>query len=162
QRKQQGTQHAVEARIYAEDPAAGFLPSTGRLIHVRWPERPGIRVDAGYEEGDVVTRHYDPLLAKVIAVGDDRGSALRLLASALAARLRPARAPGPSARAARGRSSSARAPANKPCVSLEAARMCTRATASRPATRRTAGSSTVPVLPPRRATASCGRASAER
>ena len=83
QRKQQGTQHAVEARIYAEDPAAGFLPSTGRLVHVRWPERPGIRVDAGYEEGDVVTRHYDPLLAKVIAVGDDRGSALSLLASAL-------------------------------------------------------------------------------
>jgi len=75
--------HAVEARVYAEDPAAGFLPSTGRLVHVRWPDHPGVRVDAGYEEGDVVTRHYDPLLAKVIVRGDDRGTALGLLANAL-------------------------------------------------------------------------------
>ena len=81
--KRHGRQHAVEARIYAEDPAAGFLPSTGRLVHVRWPERPGIRVDAGYEEGDVVTRHYDPLLAKVIAFGGDRRIALGMLANAL-------------------------------------------------------------------------------
>jgi acetyl/propionyl-CoA carboxylase alpha subunit len=80
---QHGRQHAVEARIYAEDPAAGFLPSTGRLVHVRWPERAGIRVDAGYEEGDVVTRHYDPLLAKVIAFGGDRRIALGMLANAL-------------------------------------------------------------------------------
>ena len=78
-----GRQHAVEARIYAEDPAAGFLPSTGRLVHVRWPERAGIRVDAGYEEGDVITRHYDPLLAKVIAFGGDRRIALGMLANAL-------------------------------------------------------------------------------
>ena len=78
-----GRQHAVEARIYAEDPAAGFLPSTGRLVHVRWPERAGIRVDAGYEEGDVVTRHYDPLLAKVVAFGGDRRIALGMLANAL-------------------------------------------------------------------------------
>ena len=83
QTKQHGGQHAVEARIYAEDPAAGFLPSTGRLVHVRWPVRPGVRVDAGYEEGDVVTRHYDPLLAKVIALGEDRRTALGMLASAL-------------------------------------------------------------------------------
>ncbi|MEK6226177.1 MAG: biotin carboxylase N-terminal domain-containing protein [Chloroflexota bacterium] len=82
-RPAQGRQHAVEARVYAEDPAAGFLPSTGRLVHVRWPEREGVRVDAGYEEGDVVTRHYDPLLAKVIARGDDRRIALGLLANAL-------------------------------------------------------------------------------
>ena len=81
--KRHGRQHAVEARIYAEDPAAGFLPSTGRLVHVRWPERLGIRVDAGYEEGDVVTRHYDPLLAKVIAFGGDRRIALGMLANAL-------------------------------------------------------------------------------
>jgi len=80
---QHGRQHAVEARIYAEDPAAGFLPSTGRLVHVRWPERAGIRVDAGYEEGNVVTRHYDPLLAKVIAFGGDRRIALGMLANAL-------------------------------------------------------------------------------
>src|SRR3989442_721494 len=81
--KRHGRQHAVEARVYAEDPAAGFLPSTGRLLHVRWPDRVGIRVDAGYEEGDVVTRHYDPLLAKVIAFGGDRRIALGMLANAL-------------------------------------------------------------------------------
>jgi acetyl/propionyl-CoA carboxylase alpha subunit len=81
--RQHGRQHAVEARIYAEDPAAGFLPSTGRLAHVRWPERAGVRVDAGYEEGDVVTRHYDPLLAKIIAFGGDRRIALGMLANAL-------------------------------------------------------------------------------
>src|SRR5207302_1453293 len=81
--KSQGRLHAVEARIYAEDPAAGFLPSTGRLVHVRWPVRPGVRVDAGYEEGDLVTRHYDPLLGKVIALGADRRTALDLLARAL-------------------------------------------------------------------------------
>ncbi|MGH2376933.1 MAG: biotin carboxylase N-terminal domain-containing protein [Candidatus Limnocylindria bacterium] len=73
--------HAVEARIYAEDPAAGFLPSTGKLLHVRWPE--GVRVDAGYEEGSVVTAEYDPLLAKLIARADDRGGALDALAEAL-------------------------------------------------------------------------------
>ena len=78
-----GGQHAIEARVYAEDPAAGFLPSTGRLVHVRWPDHEGVRVDAGYEEGDTVTRHYDPLLAKVIARGDDRQAALGLLAKAL-------------------------------------------------------------------------------
>ena len=73
---------AVEARIYAEDPGSGFLPSTGWLAHVRWPD--GVRVDAGYEEGDTVTRHYDPLLAKVIAHGGDRAAALDALAKALA------------------------------------------------------------------------------
>ncbi|HUQ16605.1 MAG TPA: biotin carboxylase N-terminal domain-containing protein [Candidatus Saccharimonadales bacterium] len=72
---------AIEVRVYAEDPAAGFLPSTGRLVHVRWPE--GVRVDAGYEEGSAVTRHYDPLLAKLIAVASDRGMALGQLARAL-------------------------------------------------------------------------------
>lgn len=76
-------QHAVEARVYAEDPAAGFLPSTGQLVHVRWPKRDGVRVDAGYEEGDTVTRHYDPLLAKVIAFGGARRIALGMLAKAL-------------------------------------------------------------------------------
>ena len=75
---------AIEARVYAEDPGGGFLPSTGRLVHVRWPEGPGIRVDAGYEEGDTVTRHYDPLLAKVIAHGGDPRIALGMLTNALA------------------------------------------------------------------------------
>jgi len=72
---------AVEVRVYAEDPAAGFLPSTGRLAHVRWPD--GVRVDAGFEEGSIVSRHYDPLLAKIIAVADDRAAALDRLARAL-------------------------------------------------------------------------------
>jgi len=83
QPKQHGRQHAVEARVYAEDPAAGFLPSTGRLVHVRWPDRAGVRVDAGYEEGDTVTRHYDPLLGKIVAFGGDRRIALGMLANAL-------------------------------------------------------------------------------
>jgi acetyl/propionyl-CoA carboxylase alpha subunit len=78
-----GRQHAIEARIYAEDPGSGFLPSIGRLVHVRWPEHANVRVDAGYEEGDTVTRHYDPLLAKVIAHGGDRRIALGALANAL-------------------------------------------------------------------------------
>jgi acetyl/propionyl-CoA carboxylase alpha subunit len=81
--KRHGRQHAIEARVYAEDPAAGFLPSTGRLVHVRWPERDGVRVDSGYEEGDTVTRYYDPLLAKVIAFGGDRRIALGMLVNAL-------------------------------------------------------------------------------
>ena len=73
--------HAIEARVYAEDPAGGFAPSTGRLVHVEWP--PGVRVDAGVELGSVVTRHYDPLLAKIIAHGPDRQAALESLARAL-------------------------------------------------------------------------------
>jgi acetyl/propionyl-CoA carboxylase alpha subunit len=74
--------HAIEARVYAEDPAAGFVPATGGVLHVRWPE--GVRVDAGVEEGSTVTRHYDPLLAKLIAHGEHRDAALRALAAALA------------------------------------------------------------------------------
>jgi acetyl/propionyl-CoA carboxylase alpha subunit len=73
--------HAIEARVYAEDPATGFLPSTGRLLHVRWPD--GVRVDAGYEEGSVVTDNYDPLLAKIVAHASDRRRALDALADAL-------------------------------------------------------------------------------
>ncbi|MDP9265622.1 MAG: ATP-grasp domain-containing protein [Chloroflexota bacterium] len=72
---------AIEVRVYAEDPGAGFLPSTGMLAHVRWPD--GIRVDAGVEEGSAVTRHYDPLLGKLTAAGDDRPAALACLAEAL-------------------------------------------------------------------------------
>jgi acetyl/propionyl-CoA carboxylase alpha subunit len=74
--------HAIEARLYAEDVASGFLPSTGRLRHVRWPE--GVRVDAGYEEGNEVTRHYDPLVAKLIAHGPHRKLALAKLDEAIA------------------------------------------------------------------------------
>jgi 3-methylcrotonyl-CoA carboxylase alpha subunit len=73
--------HAIEVRVYAEDPSSGFLPSTGRLAHLRWPEE--VRVDAGYDEADLVTRHYDPLLAKIVARGEDRSAALALLARSL-------------------------------------------------------------------------------
>ncbi len=72
---------AIEVRVYAEDPGAGFLPSTGVLAHVRWPE--GIRVDAAVAEGSAVTRHYDPLLAKIIAAGSDRSDALGRVRAAL-------------------------------------------------------------------------------
>ena len=76
--------HAIEARLYAEDPQRENLPSTGRLLRLRWPEIDGnLRIDTGVQEGDVVSVHYDPMLAKVIAWGEDRGSALRRLHYAL-------------------------------------------------------------------------------
>jgi 3-methylcrotonyl-CoA carboxylase alpha subunit len=75
--------HAVEARIYAENPRRGFLPSTGRLLHVAFAE--DVRVDAGVETGDAVTVHYDPMLAKIIAHGEDRADAIARLDRALAA-----------------------------------------------------------------------------
>ena len=76
--------HAVEARVYAEDPASGFLPSTGRVVAWRSPGGPGVRVDSGIEEGSEVTAHYDPMLAKLIAHGSDRAEALGRLDRALA------------------------------------------------------------------------------
>ncbi|MBT9289035.1 acetyl-CoA carboxylase biotin carboxylase subunit [Prosthecodimorpha staleyi] len=76
--------HAVEVRLYAEDPAKGFLPQTGRLAHLVLPEGlPGIRVDAGVRGGDTVSVHYDPMIAKIIATGADRAEALGRLARAL-------------------------------------------------------------------------------
>jgi len=78
--------HAVEARLYAEDPERGFLPSTGRITRLRFPlEDAQLRVDAGVSEGDEVTIHYDPMIAKLIARGVDRISAMDRLRSALAA-----------------------------------------------------------------------------
>ena len=74
--------HAFEARLYAEDPAAGFLPATGRIAHLRWP--PTIRVDAGFDAGDQVSDRYDPMLAKLIASGPTREAALDRLRTALA------------------------------------------------------------------------------
>jgi acetyl-CoA carboxylase biotin carboxylase subunit len=76
------TGHAIEARVYAEDPVR-FLPSPGRLTTFRPPAAPGLRVDTGYAEGGEVTSHYDPLLAKVIAHGQDREAAMELLAAGL-------------------------------------------------------------------------------
>ena len=73
--------HAVEARIYAEDPANGFLPSSGRIV--AWTPPAGARLDSGVEQGVEVTSHYDPLLAKLIVSGPDRAAALARLARAL-------------------------------------------------------------------------------
>jgi 3-methylcrotonyl-CoA carboxylase alpha subunit len=75
--------HAVEARLYAEDPEHSFLPSTGKLIAFAFPENPGLRVDTGVEAGDAVTPFYDPMIAKLIAHGKTRDAALDLLADAL-------------------------------------------------------------------------------
>ena len=78
------TGHAVEVRLYAEDPARNFLPSTGKLVHLRLPEGgPHIRVDTGVREGDTVTPYYDPMIAKVIVNDVDRTSALRRMAKVL-------------------------------------------------------------------------------
>ena len=77
--------HAVEARLYAEDPAGGFLPATGHLLHLALPEEgEGLRVDSGVRQGDAVTVFYDPMIAKVIAWGEERATALRRLDRALA------------------------------------------------------------------------------
>ena len=75
--------HAVEARLYAEDPAAGYLPQTGEVLAWRPPTGPGVRVDAGVTTGSVVAGHYDPMLAKVVAHGPTRDVARRRLADAL-------------------------------------------------------------------------------
>ena len=68
--------HAIEARIYAEDPDAGFVPSPGPILAWQAPEGPGIRLDAGFDAGMTVTPHYDAMLAKLIAQGRDRAEAL--------------------------------------------------------------------------------------
>jgi acetyl-CoA carboxylase biotin carboxylase subunit len=75
--------HAIECRIYAEDPANGFLPSTGKLLQFIEPRGPGIRVDAGYAAGNEVTHFYDPLLAKLIVHGESRELAIQRMQSAL-------------------------------------------------------------------------------
>jgi acetyl-CoA carboxylase biotin carboxylase subunit len=75
--------HAIEARVYAEDPDGGFLPQAGRVRLYREPRMPGVRVDSGIAEGVDVTVHYDPLLAKVIASGETREVATARLIAAL-------------------------------------------------------------------------------
>jgi acetyl/propionyl-CoA carboxylase alpha subunit len=75
--------HAIECRLYAEDPAADFLPSSGRLLAWQIPQAAGLRVDAGVTEGSQVTIHYDPTLAKLVCHAPTRAEALARLALAL-------------------------------------------------------------------------------
>jgi excisionase family DNA binding protein len=75
--------HAIEVRLYAEDAENGFLPATGRIERLRWPGGDGIRVDAGVAEGDEVGGRFDPMLAKMVARGQDRAEALDRLTRAL-------------------------------------------------------------------------------
>lgn len=77
--------HAIEARIYAEDPARDFLPSIGRLRHLRTPlESAHVRIDSGVRQGDEVSIHYDPMIAKLIVWDNDRNAAIRRMRTALA------------------------------------------------------------------------------
>jgi len=71
---------AMEARLYAEDPATGFLPSTGKLEYLYFPE--GVRIETGVEELDAISPYYDPMIAKLVSSGADRESARRTLAEA--------------------------------------------------------------------------------
>jgi 3-methylcrotonyl-CoA carboxylase alpha subunit len=78
--------HAIEARLYAEAPFKGFLPSTGKLVHLQFPATSGaVRVDTGVADGDTITPYYDPMIAKLVVHGADRADALEKLQQALAA-----------------------------------------------------------------------------
>lgn len=80
--KQRG--HAIEARIYAENPDKGFIPDSGKLLHVKLPKASeDVRIDTGFIEGDTVSSHYDPMIAKLIVRGESREDAVRKLAVAL-------------------------------------------------------------------------------
>ena len=75
--------HAIEVRIYAEDPDKGFIPSPGPIVAWRAPEGSGVRLDAGFEGGQTVTPHYDPMIAKLIVHAETREAAIGKLAAAL-------------------------------------------------------------------------------
>jgi 3-methylcrotonyl-CoA carboxylase alpha subunit len=75
--------HAIECRIYAEDPSAGFLPASGPLLRFIEPGGPGVRVDTGFTSGDEISIHYDPLIAKVIVLAEDRPTAIYKMQTAM-------------------------------------------------------------------------------
>ncbi len=76
--------HAIECRLYAEDPSNNFLPAIGPLLRFIPPDGPGIRVDSGVQSGDLISIHYDPMIAKIIAHDVDRASAIKRMQNALA------------------------------------------------------------------------------
>jgi acetyl-CoA carboxylase biotin carboxylase subunit len=75
--------HAFECRVYAEDPEHGFLPASGRILRMRYPEGPGVRVDGALRDDIEISIHYDPLLAKVVTYGRDRQESIRRMQRAL-------------------------------------------------------------------------------
>ncbi len=75
--------HAIECRLYAEDPANNFLPASGPLMRFIEPRGPGVRIDTGFTSGDEISIHYDPLIAKLIAYAEDRPTAIHKMQSAL-------------------------------------------------------------------------------
>jgi acetyl/propionyl-CoA carboxylase alpha subunit len=75
--------HALECRIYAEDPLNNFLPSTGQILHYVSPSGPGVRVDSGFDNGSQITVHYDPLISKLVCWDDNRESAINRMLRAL-------------------------------------------------------------------------------
>jgi 3-methylcrotonyl-CoA carboxylase alpha subunit len=75
--------HAIEVRLYAEDPERGFLPSTGTITHLSIHTPPNIRIDAGVDAGDAISPYYDPMIAKIIASGEDKSEAIRAMRGAL-------------------------------------------------------------------------------
>jgi len=80
------TGHAVEVRLYAEDPRNNFMPQTGTVFDWHTPEnesRKGVRIDQGIQKGQVISQFYDPMLAKIIAYGENRAVAIRRLSSAV-------------------------------------------------------------------------------
>jgi acetyl/propionyl-CoA carboxylase alpha subunit len=76
--------HAIEARVYAEDPARNFMPSPGEIARLDFPELPNLRIDTGARAGTKVTVYYDPMIAKIVAWGEDRPAAIGTMRQALA------------------------------------------------------------------------------
>jgi acetyl/propionyl-CoA carboxylase alpha subunit len=77
--------HAIEARVYAEDPARNFMPSPGEITRIEFPALPNLRIDTGARAGTKVTVYYDPMIAKVVAWGEDRAAATQTMREALSA-----------------------------------------------------------------------------
>jgi acetyl-CoA/propionyl-CoA carboxylase biotin carboxyl carrier protein len=75
--------HAIEVRLYAEDPAQGFIPTPGKITRIKWPTGPGIRVDSGIEEGQTIGTQFDSMLAKLIVFAPNRDHAIARMKFAL-------------------------------------------------------------------------------